>query len=85
MMILELLLVLVAIPAVVVGLILVALRVLRWARKNRGDASMELATGLLPDWVSEGIDSWVSDSSPTEAGHSDAGVDHHHDPGQHGH
>ena len=79
MKILELLVLLVTIPAAMVGLPLLALRVLRWARANRGDASMELATGLLPEWMTDGIDSAVS-----EGGHSDAGVDHH-DFGDHHH
>lgn len=79
MKILELLVLLVTIPAAMVGLPLLALRVLRWARANRGDVSMELATGLLTEWITEGIDSVAS-----EGGHSDANVDHHHhDSGDH--
>ena len=84
MKILELLVLLLTIPAAMVLLPLLALRVLRWARTNRGDASMELATGLLPDWMSDGVDSWVSDSATSEGGHSEAGVDHH-DSGGHSH
>lgn len=84
MKILELLVLLLTIPAAMVGLPLLALRVLRWARANRGDASMALATGLLPEWMTDGIDSWASDSAPSEGGHSDVGVDHHHhDSGDH--
>ena len=84
-MILKVLLLLVAVPAVMVGLIHVALRVLRWARANRAEAATGLATGLLPQWMTDGIDSWVSDSAASEGGHSDTGADHHHhDSGDHG-
>ena len=75
-MVLKLLLLMVAIPAVVLGLIHLALRVLRWARANRGAASQQLASGLLPDWVSDGIDSWLSDSSSSH-GADHTGADHH--------
>lgn len=85
MTILLALLLLVAIPAVIVALIRVALRILRWARANRGEASMELATGLLPQWMTDGIDSWVDDAASSgSADHSDAGGDHHHDGSDHG-
>lgn len=77
-MILKLLLLVVAMTAAAVGLIHLALRVLRWTRANRGAASEGLATGFLADWVSDGIDSGGSDSSASHGGdHTDSGSDHH--------
>ncbi len=86
MTILKVVLLLAAIPAAIFALIHLALRVLRWARANRGDAAMELSTGLLPQWMTDGIDSWLDDAaSGSAAEHTDAGGDHHHDGGDHGH
>jgi hypothetical protein len=53
-----------AIPVVLIGCVRLAVRVLGWVRRNRGEATWALSTGILPDWLTEAIDGWVSDATP---------------------
>ena len=87
----KLILVVAAIPAVVVGAIWLAVRALRWTRKNRGDAAML----TLGEQLGEALEGWISgesSSSDVESGHghsdhtSDHHPHHHHsgDDGSHG-
>ena len=68
-----------AIPAVVVGAIWLAVRALRWTRKNRGEAAM-LSVG---EQVGEALEGWLGESSSGVGGghgHSDDASDHHAHP-----
>lgn len=77
----KLVLLVAAIPVVLISGVHLAVRLLRHFRKHRGEA-VELATGLLPMWVSDSIDGWLSDSSPA---HSDGGHHGGHDGDHSGH
>ena len=65
-----------AIPAAVIGAIWLAVRALRWTRKNRGDA----AALSIGEQVGEALEGWLSgdaSASGVEGGHTDDTGDHH--------
>jgi hypothetical protein len=75
-----------AIPVALISSVRLAVRVLRWVRRNRGEATWALSTGFLPDWLTEAIDGWVDDATrgEDEHFHSEGSADEHSGANHHG-
>lgn len=57
-----------SIPFVAVGLIRLAMRVLAFARRNRGQVVYPLATGILPEFLTRRLDDWLDGASGVSGG-----------------
>jgi len=70
-----------SIPFVAVGLIRLAMRVLAFARRNRGEVVYPLATGILPEFLTRRLDDWL-DGASGSSGVSEV-VTHEHSFSEH--
>lgn len=76
-------LLLVLLPVVLISAVRLAVSLLRFVRRHRGQATW----GLVQEWIGGELESWAGEGSwwTGESGHShaDAGPEHHPEPSHH--